>query len=49
MPKAVEKWIPGAGCAWISLSAYPVKSPWNGKANEQDPRIEDWEGRVSVS
>lgn len=38
--RAVKKWIPGVGCTWISLSAYPVKSPWNGKADEQGPRIE---------
>lgn len=42
------KWIPGVGCTWISLSAYPVKSPWNGKADEQGPKIEVREGRVSV-
>lgn len=36
-PRAVKKWIPGVGCTWISLSAYPVKSPWNGKADEQGP------------
>lgn len=46
--RAVKKWIPGVGCTWISLSAYPVKSPWNGKADEQGPKIEVREGRVSV-
>lgn len=26
----MQRWIPGAGCAWVSLSAYPVKSPRKG-------------------
>lgn len=30
VPKAVQRWIPGARCAWVSLSAYPVKSPRKG-------------------
>lgn len=46
VPKAMQRWIPGAGCAWVSLSAYPVKSPrkgwWAGS------RIGEGEGRVSV-